>query len=66
MFWKFILLFIALVFSLMLVNKMLIDFASSIYGSMAPDQKTAIADGWARFFLICVVSVLWSLIIILW
>lgn len=66
MFWKFTLYLFALIFSLLLGNKMLIDFASSIYGSMAPDQDTAVKDGWTRFILVCVVSVLWSLIIILW
>lgn len=63
--FKFTLLVIALFITLLWITKLVTDCVSAIFGNNFSEEE-AKKDGTLRVYMITIMSVLWSLIIILW
>jgi hypothetical protein len=62
---KTILLIIAFFVSLLWITKLFTDCVSTMYGGNYSDEA-AQQDGILRLYMIAIMSVLWSIIIIIW
>ena len=62
--FKFILLVIALFITLLWITKLVTDCVSAIFGNNFSEEE-AKKDGTLRVYMITIMSILWSLIIIL-
>lgn len=62
---KFIILVLAFFITLLWITKLVTDCVSAIFGNNFSEEE-AKKDGTLRVYMIIAMSVLWSLIIILW
>jgi hypothetical protein len=62
---KFILLVIALFITLLWITKLVTDCVSAMYGNDF-SEEAAQKDGYVRLYMITLISILWSIIIVIW